>query len=70
MKTVLATAALAIAGAVTVQAAEIFTCSGLGYAIHNGEIERACTAPVTTHWTKLGVRLPRIGGHLSAPCGA
>jgi hypothetical protein len=50
MKTLLATAALAIAGPVTVQAAEIFTCSGLGYAIHNGKIERACTAPVTTHW--------------------
>ena len=60
MKTVfLATAALAIAGAGTVQAADIFTCSGLGYAAHNGRVELGCAAPVTTHWTKLG-------GHSSA----
>ena len=60
MKTLfLATAALAIAGAATVQAADIFTCSGLGYAPHNGKVELDCTAPVTTHWTKLG-------GHSSA----
>jgi hypothetical protein len=55
MKTLfLATAALATAGAGTVQAADIFTCSGLGYAAHNGRAELDCTAPVTTHWTKLG----------------
>jgi hypothetical protein len=30
MKTLLAAAALAITGALTVQAADIFTCSGLG----------------------------------------
>jgi hypothetical protein len=60
MKTVfLATAALAIAGAGTVQAADIFTCSGLEYAAHNGRAELGCAAPVTTHWTKLG-------GHSSA----
>ena len=53
MKTLLAAAALAITGAATVQAAEIFTCGGLGYAMHDGKVERACTAPVTTHWTKL-----------------
>jgi hypothetical protein len=53
-KTLVAAAALGIAGAATVQAAEIFTCSGLGYGIHNGKIERVCTTPVTTHWTELG----------------
>jgi hypothetical protein len=74
MKTLLMAAALAIAGGVTVQAAEIFTCSGLGYANHNGKIERARTALVTTHWTKLGEhfvgllhqrarRLPRSANH-------
>jgi hypothetical protein len=54
MKTLLAAAVLAITGAVTVQAADIFTCGGLGYAMHDGKVERVCTAPVTTHWTKLG----------------
>ena len=63
MKTVLAAAALAITGAVTAQAADIFTCGGLGYAMHDGRVERACTAPVTTHWTKLGTKL---GEHFPA----
>ena len=64
MKTLLAAAALAITGAVTVQAAEIFTCDGLGYAMHDGKVERVCSAPVTTHWTKLGERFsnPRAAG--------
>ena len=69
MKTLLATAALAIAGAVTVQAAEIFTCSGLGYAIHNGKIERACTAPVTTHWMNLGERFSALVNYRDEPDG-
>jgi hypothetical protein len=69
MKTLLATATLAIAGAVTVQAAEIFTCSGLGYAIHNGKIERACTAPVTTHWAKLGERFSALVYYVEEPDG-
>jgi hypothetical protein len=55
MKTLPATAAaLAITGAVTAQAADIFTCSGIGYVMHDGQVERACTAPVITYWTKLG----------------
>ena len=58
MKTFLAAAALTITGAVTVQAADIFTCSGLGYAVHDGRVERVCSAPLTTHWTKLGERFP------------
>ena len=49
MKTLLAAAVLAITGAVTVQAADIFTCGALGYAMHNGKVERVCSAPVTTH---------------------
>jgi hypothetical protein len=60
MKTLLAAAALAIAGAVTVQAADIFTCSGLGYAMHDRKVERVCTSPVTTHWTKLGEYLSAL----------
>jgi hypothetical protein len=60
MKTLLAAAALAIACAVPVQAAEIFTCGGIGYAMHDGKVERACTAPVTTHWTT------KLAGHSSA----
>jgi hypothetical protein len=54
MKTLLETTALAIAGAVTAQAADIFTCSGLGYVMRDGQVERACTSPVVTYWTKLG----------------
>jgi hypothetical protein len=60
MKTLLAAAALAIAGAVTVQAADIFTCSGLGYAMHDRKVERVCTSPVITHWTKLGEYLSAL----------
>jgi hypothetical protein len=69
MKTLLATAALAIAGAVTVQAAEIFACSGLGYATHNGKIERACTALVTTHWTNLGEHFSALVSYIEEPDG-
>jgi hypothetical protein len=60
MKTLLAAAALAITGAVTVQAADIFTCGALGYAMHDGRVERACSAPVTTHWMKLGERFSAL----------
>ena len=60
MKTLLAAAALAIAGAVTAQAADIFTCGALGYAMHDGRVERVCSAPVTTHWTKLGERFSAL----------
>ena len=69
MKTLLAAAALAITGAVTVQAADIFTCGGLGYAMHDGRVERACTAPVTTHWTKLGERFSALVYYLDEPDG-
>jgi hypothetical protein len=69
MKTLLATAALAIAGAVTVQSAEIFACSGLGYATHNGKIERACTALVTTHWTNLGEHFSALVSYIEEPDG-
>jgi hypothetical protein len=48
MKTLLAAAALAITGAVTVQAADIFTCGGLGYATHDRRVEGGYPAPVTT----------------------
>ena len=66
MKTLLAAAALAITGAVTVQAAEIFTCDGLGYAMRDGKVERVCSAPVATHWPKLGERssIPRVAGEV------
>jgi hypothetical protein len=40
MKTLLAAAVLAITGAVTVQAADIFTCGAIGYAMHDGRVER------------------------------
>ena len=56
MKTLLAAAAFAITGAVTVQAADISPGSGLGYVMHDGQVERACTSPVITYWTKLGER--------------
>ena len=45
MKTLLTAAALAIAGAVTVQAADIFTCGGLGYAVHDGRVELFARLP-------------------------
>ena len=69
MKTLLATAALAISGAVTVQAADIFTCGGLGYAMHDGRVERVCSAPMTTHWTKLGERSSALVSYLDEPDG-
>ena len=69
MKTLLAAAALAIAGAVTAQAAEIFTCGGIGYAMHDGKVERACTAPVTTHWTKLGKHFSALVYYIDKPDG-
>jgi hypothetical protein len=69
MKTLLAAAALAIPGAVTVQAAEIFTCGAVGYAMHDGRVERVCSAPVTTHWTKLGERSSAVVYYLDEPDG-
>ena len=68
MKTLLA-AALAITGAVTVQAADIFTCGALGYATHDGRVERVCSAPVTTHWTKLGERFSALVSDRDEPDG-
>ena len=58
----LAAAALAIAGAGTVQAADIFTCSGLGYAPHNASAELGYAARAITLRTKLGGHL-----HTAAP---
>ena len=70
MKTLfLATTALAIAGAGTVQAADIFICSGVGYAARDGRVELACTAPVTTHWTKLGGQSSALVYYIDAPDG-
>ena len=69
MKTLLAAAALAITSAVTVQAADIFTCSGLGYAMRDGKVERVCSAPVTTRWTKLGERFSALVSQLDEPDG-
>jgi len=69
MKTLLTAAALAITGAVTVQAADIFTCGALGYATHDGRVERVCSAPATTHWTKLGQRFSALVNYLDEPDG-
>jgi hypothetical protein len=69
MKTLLAAAALAITGTVTVQAADIFTCSGVGYAMHDGRVERVCSAPATTHWAKLGERFSVLVSHFDEPDG-
>jgi hypothetical protein len=69
MKTLLAAAALAITSAVTVQAADIFTCGAVGYAMHDGRVERVCSAPVTTHWTKLGERFPALVNYRDEPDG-
>jgi hypothetical protein len=69
MKTLLAAAALAIACAVPVQAEEIFTCGGIGYAMHDGKVERACTAPVTTHWTKLAGHSSALVSYIDEPDG-
>ena len=69
MKTLLAAAALAITGTVTVQAADIFTCGALGYAMHDGRVERVCSAPVTTHWAKLGERFSVLVSHFDEPDG-
>jgi hypothetical protein len=69
MKTLLAAAALAIACAVPVQAAEIFTCGGIGYAMHDGKVERACSAPVTTHWTKLAGHSSALVSYIDEPDG-
>jgi hypothetical protein len=63
MKTLLAAAALAITGAATVQAADIFTCGGVEYATQDGRVERVCSAhfsltrPVTRYLAPL--RRPR-----------
>src|ERR1700726_4321568 len=69
MKTLLAAAALAITGAVTVQAADIFPCGAIGYAMHDGRVERVCSAPVTTHWTKLGERFSALVNYRDEPDG-
>jgi hypothetical protein len=69
MKTLLAATALAITGAVTVQAADIFTCGALGYATHDGRVERVCSAPVITHWMKLGERSSALVYYLNEPDG-
>ena len=69
MKTLLAAAALAITGAVTVQAADIFTCGGLEYAMHDGRVERVCSAPATTHWIKLGERFSALVYYRDEPDG-
>jgi hypothetical protein len=69
MKTLLAAAALAITSAVTVQAADIFTCGAIGYAMHDGRVERVCSAPVTTHWTKLGERFSALVNYRDEPDG-
>lgn len=69
MRTLLVAAALAITGAVTVQAAEIFTCSALSYAMHNGRLERVCSTPVTTHWMKLGERSSALVSYRDEPDG-
>ncbi len=69
MKTLLAAAALAIIGAVTGQAADIFTCGAVGYAMHDGRVERVCSAPVTTHWTKLSERFPALVNYRDEPDG-
>jgi hypothetical protein len=69
MKTLLAAAALAIAGAVTVQAADILTCGALGYAVHDGRVERVCSAPLTTHWMKLGERFSALVYYRDEPDG-
>ena len=68
MKTLLAAAALAITGAATVQAADIFTCGGLGYAVNDGRVETT-SAPVTTHWTKLGERFSALVYYFDEPDG-
>jgi hypothetical protein len=69
MKTLLVAAALAITSAVTAPAADIFTCSGLGYVMHDGRVERACSTPVTTHWMKLGERLSALVYYRDEPDG-
>jgi hypothetical protein len=69
MKTLLAAATLAITGAATVQAADILTCGALGYAMHDGRVERACTAPVTTHWMNLGERFSALVNYRDEPDG-
>jgi len=69
VKTLLAAAALAITSAVTVQAADIFTCGAIGYAMHDGRVERVCSAPVTTHWTKLGERFSALVNYRDEPDG-
>src|ERR1700746_1972035 len=69
MKTLLAASALAITGAAAGQAADIFTCGALGSAMHNDRVERACSAPVTTHWMKLGERFSALVYYLNEPDG-
>ena len=69
MKTLLAAAELAITGAVTVEAADILTCGGLEYVMHDGRVERVCSAPVTTHWTKLGERFSAVVSDFDEPDG-
>ena len=69
MKTLLAAAALAITGAVTVQAADIFTCGAVEYAMHDGRVERVCSAPVTTRWMKLGGRFSALVYYRDEPDG-
>jgi hypothetical protein len=59
----------AIAGAVTVQAADIFTCGALGCAMHDGRVERVCAAPVTTHWTKLAGCSSALVSYIDEPDG-
>lgn len=69
MTALLAAAALAITSAATVQAADVFTCGALGYAMRDGRVERVCSAPVTTHWMKLGERSFALISYRDEPDG-
>ncbi|HVH81802.1 MAG TPA: hypothetical protein VM782_20535 [Stellaceae bacterium] len=69
MKMLLAAAALAVTGAVTAQAADVFTCGAVGYAAHDRRVERVCSDPVTTHWAKLGEHFPGMVNYSEGPDG-
>jgi hypothetical protein len=37
--------------------------------MHDGKVERVCSAPVATHWTKLGERFSGLVNYLDEPDG-
>jgi hypothetical protein len=69
MRTLLAATVLAITGAVTAQAAEIFPYGAFGHAVRDGGIEHISSDSVTTHSVRFGEHLAASVSYSVEPDG-